>query len=51
MDAATVARDGYRALMKGKPLVISGIRNRLLMESLRISPRRLVTAVSRKFLE
>lgn len=51
MDAATVARDGYRALMKGKPLVISGIRNRLLMESLRISPRRIVTAVSRKFLE
>lgn len=51
MDAATVARDGYRALMKGKPLVISGIRNRLLMESLRISPRRVVTAVSRKFLE
>jgi short-subunit dehydrogenase len=51
MDGATVARDGYRALMKGKPLVISGIRNRLLMESLRISPRRLVTAVSRKFLE
>jgi len=51
MDAATVARDGYRALMKGKPLVISGIRNRLLMESLRVSPRRVVTAVSRKFLE
>lgn len=51
MDAATVARDGYHALMRGKPLVISGIRNRLLMQSLRISPRRLVTAVSRKFLE
>ena len=51
MDAATVARDGYRALMKGKPLVISGLRNRLLMESLRISPRSVVTAVSRKFLE
>ena len=51
MDAATVACDGYRALMKGKPLVISGIRNRLLMESLRISPRAVVTAVSRKFLE
>ena len=51
MDAAAVARDGYRALMKGKPLVISGFRNRLLMESLRISPRRVVTAVSRKFLE
>jgi len=51
MDAATVARDGYRALMKGKPLVISGLRNKLLTQSLRVSPRRLVTAVSRKILE
>lgn len=51
MDAKTVARDGYRALMKGKPLIISGTRNWLLAESLRISPRRLVTAVSRKILE
>ncbi len=51
MDAATVARDGYNALMQGKPLVVSGFRNRMLMECLRISPRRLVTAVSRKFLE
>jgi uncharacterized protein len=51
MNATTVALDGYRALMKGKPLVISGFRNRLLTQSLRISPRRLVTAVSRRVLE
>jgi uncharacterized protein len=51
MDAATVAREGYRVLMKGQPLVIAGFRNRLLAQSLRISPRRVVTAVSRKFLE
>ena len=51
MNAATVARDGYRGLMKGKPLVISGFRNWLLTESLRLSPRRLVTEVSRKILE
>jgi uncharacterized protein len=51
MDAATVARDGYRALTKGKPLVISGLRNWLLTESLRLSPRRLATEVSRKILE
>ena len=50
-DAARVARDGYRALMKGKPLVISGFRNWMMMESLRISPRRVVTAVSRRFIE
>ncbi|HEY4054726.1 MAG TPA: SDR family oxidoreductase [Terriglobales bacterium] len=51
MDAVTVARDGYRGLMKGKPLVISGLRNWLLTESLRLSPRRLVTEVSRRILE
>jgi len=51
MDAKTVARDGYRALMSGKSLVISGLRNRLLAESLRFTPRKLVTAVSRKILE
>lgn len=51
MTAKAVARDGYRGLMKGKPLVISGWRNWLLAESLRVSPRRLVTAVSRKILE
>jgi uncharacterized protein len=50
-DAQSVARDGYRGLMRGKPLVISGFRNRMMMESLRISPRRLVTAVSRRFIE
>jgi uncharacterized protein len=51
MDAKTVARDGYRALMKGKPLAISGFRNWLLAESLRVSPRRIVTAVSRHLIE
>ena len=51
MDSKTVARDGYRALVKGKPLVISGFKNWLLAESLRISPRRLVTAISGKLIE
>jgi len=47
MDAATVARDGYRAMMKGKTLVISGFRNWLAAESVRFAPRRAVTAISR----
>lgn len=47
MDAKTVARDGYRAMMKGKTLVISGFKNRLLAESVRIAPRKLATAISR----
>jgi uncharacterized protein len=48
MDAATVALDGYRGLIDGKSLVISGLRNRVLAESVRLGPRKLVTAVSRK---
>jgi hypothetical protein len=47
MDAATVARDGYRGLMKGKTLVISGTHNWLVAESVRFAPRKMVTAVSR----
>jgi len=50
MDAKTVARDGYRGLMSDKTLVISGFRNWLVAESLRFSPRKMVTAVSRKLL-
>ena len=51
MDAKAVARDGYRGLVKGKSLVISGFGNWLLAESLRISPRRVVTAISRRLIE
>ena len=51
MDAKIVARDGYRGLMAGKTLVISGFRNWLVAESVRFSPRKIVTAVSRKLLE
>jgi uncharacterized protein len=48
MDARTVAEDGYRALMAGKPVVISGFKNWLLAQSVRFSPRRMVTAIARK---
>ena len=51
MTAKAVARDGYRALMSGRTLVISGFRNWLVAESVRFSPRKLVTAVSRKVLD
>jgi uncharacterized protein len=47
MDAKTVARAGYRGLLKGKTLVIPGFRNWLVAESIRISPRKMVTAISR----
>ena len=51
MDARTVAEDGYRALIAGKPLVISGFKNWLLAQSVRFSPRGLVTAITRKIQE
>ena len=47
MDAKTVARVGYHGLLKGKTLVIPGFRNWLVAESVRVSPRKVVTAVSR----
>lgn len=48
MDARTVAEDGYRALLKGKPIVISGFKNWLVAQSVRFAPRRLATAIARK---
>jgi uncharacterized protein len=47
MDARTVAEDGYRALMAGKPVVISGFKNWLVAQSVRFSPRSLVAAIAR----
>jgi hypothetical protein len=47
MNAEIVARDGYRGLMKGKTVVISGTHNWLVAESVRFAPRKMVTAVSR----
>jgi hypothetical protein len=37
--------------MAGKTLVIPGLKNWLLAESLRISPRKLVTAISRRLMD
>jgi len=51
MDARTVAEDGYRAMIAGKPVVISGFGNWLVAQSVRFSPRRLVTAIARKIQE
>jgi uncharacterized protein len=47
MNVEAVARDGYRGLMAGRAVVISGMRNWLVAESVRFAPRKVVTAVSR----
>ncbi len=45
MDAETVAKIGYHALMAGKTVIIPGLKNRLLAEIVRFIPRDLVTKI------
>jgi len=47
MSAEKVALDGYRAVMEGRTLAISGLHNWVVAQSTRIAPRKMVTAVSR----
>lgn len=47
LDAETVARAGYRGLMRGKTVVIPGVRNRLLAFAVRLLPRHVVTRLVR----
>jgi short-subunit dehydrogenase len=51
MDAPTVAAIGYRALKKGKMMVVPGSRNRMLAFMTRIVPRRLTIRITRWFME
>ena len=46
-DAQSVARAGYRGLMRGQAIVIPGARNRLLALAVRLFPRGVVTQVVR----
>jgi uncharacterized protein len=45
MDARTVARAGYRALMRGQTIVIPGRSNWIFAEAIRFMPRKMVTRV------
>jgi len=47
MSAEKVALDGYRAVMEGRTLAISGVHNWAVAQSTRFAPRKLVTAISR----
>jgi uncharacterized protein len=47
MSAEKVALDGYRAVMEGRTLAISGMHNWIVAQSSRFAPRKMVTAVSR----
>lgn len=50
-SAASVAALGYRAMQQGKALAIHGLFNRLRIQSLRVAPRRIVTAVTAAILK
>jgi short-subunit dehydrogenase len=45
--ADDVARAGYKAMMRGNRVAIPGWRDKLMVQSERIAPRRLVTALAR----
>jgi hypothetical protein len=47
MSAKAVADKGYRSLMRGKTIVMPGLKNRILAQSIRFTPRRLVTKIVR----
>jgi hypothetical protein len=47
MSVEKVALDGYRAVMEGRILAISGAHNWLVAKSTRFAPRKVVTAISR----
>jgi short-subunit dehydrogenase len=51
MESAAVARAGYQGMMRGRTVVIPGLLNWLLAQAVRITPRRLVTAISRALIE
>lgn len=46
MKAADVAREGYEAMLQGKPMVVHGLKNRVLAASVRFSPRGTVRAIA-----
>lgn len=48
MDADTVAREGYRAVMDGKPVWVNGLPNRAIATVMRLAPQPLLRGVLRR---
>jgi len=46
MDAHTVARQGYEAMIKGKRVVITGAMNRIIAKAAMIGPRNIATSIA-----
>ncbi|GIM28907.1 short-chain dehydrogenase [Clostridium polyendosporum] len=48
MDAKIVARIGYKGFMNGKTLIIPGFKNKILIQSLRVLPRKFVRKIIKR---
>jgi len=51
MRSKDVAQAAYNGMMAGKTMIVPGLANKLLAMSVRFSPRKLVTAISRGLTE
>ena len=51
MTSEAVAQIGYRGLMQGKRLVIPGLLNKIVVQSVRLAPRRVATQAARMLQE
>jgi short-subunit dehydrogenase len=49
MDAKSVARHAYRAMLAGKVVAVPGLKNKLLIQGLRATPRAAVRSMAAKF--
>ncbi len=45
-SASTVALQGYRAMLAGKPMVVHGFKNKFAIQMLRVSPRAAIRAIA-----
>lgn len=45
-EPARVAREAYDAMRAGKPMIVHGLRYRLMVQSLRLAPRAMPRAVA-----
>jgi short-subunit dehydrogenase len=48
MDAPRVARVGYDGMMKGKPVAVPGLRNKLIPVAARLAPRTVIAELSHR---
>ena len=51
MTSDEVARIGYDAMNKGRRMVVAGVKNKVLAQAVRISPRRVTTRIARALQE